>query len=379
MNRFDLIDKLNKTHELTDEELLHLLFPICENVIRHPLSDRAVDDCSLNEDSFSDWTEEEERYLYEKARDAAQSYYGKSVYLRGLVEFTNYCKNDCYYCGIRCSNKNTERYRLSKEDILSCCDQGYMLGFRTFVLQGGEDPYYSDDMICELVSAIKRAHPDCAVTLSIGEKERESYQAYFDAGADRYLLREETSDAWHYRYLHPEALSMEHRQNCLRALKDIGYQVGCGIMVGSPMQKPEYIIEDLRFMQELEPEMIGIGPFIPHKNTKFADEAAGTLKDTLHLLSVLRLMFPSVLLPATTALGTIHPLGREMGIKAGANVVMPNLSPIGVRGKYLLYDGKICTGDEAAECRMCMQRRIESTGYHVEISRGDHAELPVSL
>ena len=379
MNRFNLIDKLNKTHDLTDEELLYLLFPVCKNVIRHPLSDCADADCAFNEDSFSDWTAEEEAYIYEKARAAAQSYYGKSVYLRGLIEFTNYCKNDCYYCGIRCSNNNADRYRLSREDVLKCCDQGYMLGFRTFVLQGGEDPYYSDDMICELVSAIKKAHPDCAVTLSIGEKERESYQAYFDAGADRYLLREETSDAWHYRYLHPEALSMEHRQNCLRVLKDIGYQVGCGIMVGSPMQKPEYIIEDLRFMQELQPEMIGIGPFIPHKDTKFADEAAGTLKDTLHLLSVLRLMFPSVLLPATTALGTIHPLGREMGIKAGANVVMPNLSPTGVRGKYLLYDGKICTGDEAAECRMCMQRRIESTGYHVEISRGDHAELPVSL
>ena len=379
MNRFDLIDKLNKTHDLTDEELLYLLFPVCKNVIRHPLSDCADADCAFNEDSFSDWTAEEEAYIYEKARAAAQSYYGKSVYLRGLIEFTNYCKNDCYYCGIRCSNNNADRYRLSREDVLKCCDQGYMLGFRTFVLQGGEDPYYSDDMICELVSAIKKAHPDCAVTLSIGEKERESYQAYFDAGADRYLLREETSDAWHYRYLHPEALSMEHRQNCLKVLKDIGYQVGCGIMVGSPMQRPEHIIEDLRFMQELRPEMIGIGPFIPHKDTKFADEAAGTLKDTLHLLSVLRLMFPSVLLPATTALGTIHPLGREMGIKAGANVVMPNLSPTGVRGKYLLYDGKICTGDEAAECRMCMQRRIESTGYHVEISRGDHAELPVSL
>ncbi len=371
MNRFYLIDKLNTTHNLTDEEFLYLLFPICSNVIHLPNELQK----SGEKTSFSDfpgWTEEEEGYLYEKARATAQIHYGKNVYLRGLIEFTNYCKNDCYYCGIRCSNKNAERYRLSEDDILNCCNQGYELGFRTFVLQGGEDPYYSDDMICELVLSIKKAHPDCAVTLSIGEKERESYQAYFDAGADRYLLREETSDAWHYRYLHPESLSMAHRQNCLKVLKSIGYQVGCGIMVGSPMQRPEYIIEDLRFMQELNPEMIGIGPFIPHKDTRFSDESAGTLNDTLHLLSVLRLMFPSVLLPATTALGTIHPLGREMGIKAGANVVMPNLSPTDVRGKYLLYDGKICTGDEAAECRMCMQRRIESTGYHVEISRGDH-------
>ena len=362
MNRYELIDRLADTHDLTDEEFLQLLFPICRDTCN---SDNA-------------WNKAEEDYLYEKARQAAQQYYDKSVYLRGLIEFTNICKNDCYYCGIRCSNTHAERYRLSDEDILKCCDSGYELGFRTFVLQGGEDPYYSDDMICRLVSSIKEAHPDCAVTLSIGEKEYASYKAYFDAGADRYLLREETSDAWHYRYLHPDSLSMEHRQGCLRALKSIGYQVGCGFMVGSPMQKPQYILEDLRFMQELRPDMIGIGPFIPHKDTRYADEAAGTLNDTLHLIAFLRLMFPDVLLPATTALGTIHPLGRELGIKAGANVVMPNLSPVGVRGKYLLYDGKICTGDEAAECRMCMQRRIESAGYHVEVSRGDRAGLQYS-
>ena len=395
MNRIEIIDKLANTHDLSDDELFSLIYPLCSENIS--ASDRkngaafSAEDIISKENSSqsacasdiyssaSPWTRAEEDYLYEKACTEAQKYYGTSVYLRGLIEFTNYCRNDCYYCGIRCSNRHAERYRLSKDEILSCCDQGYELGFRTFVLQGGEDPYYTNAMICDIVSAIKQVHPDCAVTLSIGEKEAESYRAYFDAGADRYLLREETSDAEHYRYLHPENLSMEHRQGCLRILKDIGYQVGCGIMVGSPMQTPEAVIKDLRFMQELKPHMIGIGPFIPHKDTKFAHEPAGTLSDTLHLLGILRLLFPDVLLPATTALGTIHPLGREMGIRAGANVVMPNLSPTGVRGKYLLYDGKICTGDEAAECRMCMQRRIESTGYHVEVSRGDHKSFDVPV
>lgn len=373
MDRIKLIDKLNTAHDLSDEEFYQLIFPLCSAGLK---DESSPDNAALK--AYADaaeWTKDEEDQLYITARAAADANYGKSVFLRGLIEFTNYCKNDCYYCGIRCSNKNAERYRLTKEDILNCCDQGYDLGFRTFVLQGGEDPFFTDDRICDIVSAIKLKHPDCAVTLSIGEKERASYQAYFDAGADRYLLREETSDNEHYHYLHPESLSMTHRQNCLFTLKNIGYQVGCGIMVGSPMQTPEAIIKDLRFMQELKPHMIGIGPFIPHKDTKFANMPAGTLTDTLHLLGILRLMFPDVLLPATTALGTIHPLGREMGIKAGANVVMPNLSPTGVRGKYLLYDGKICTGDEAAECRMCMQRRIESTGCHVDISRGDHCSV----
>lgn len=314
---------------------------------------------------------EDEEYLFARAREVRHRVYGKEVYLRGLIEFSNYCKNDCYYCGIRRSNCNAQRYRLSREQILDCCDQGYGLGFRTFVLQSGEDGWFTDERICDLVSEIKRRHPDCALTLSIGEKRRESYQAYFDAGADRYLLRQETSNPAHYRYLHPAELSIENRKRCLWDLKDIGYQVGCGIMVGSPGQTTAHIIEDLDFMRDLQPHMVGIGPFIPHKDTKFRAEKQGTLEDTLHLLAILRLMLPHALLPATTALGTIHPLGREKGILAGANVVMPNLSPTGVRGKYLLYDGKICTGDEAAECRYCMQRRIEYIGYEVAVSRGD--------
>lgn len=322
---------------------------------------------------LSNWSPEEEEYLYEQARQVRESVYGKDVYLRGLIEFSNYCRNDCYYCGIRRSNAHAERYRLTKEQILDCCSQGYDLGFRTFVLQGGEDGYFTDDRICSIVSEIKKRYPDCAVTLSIGEKSYESYKAFYDAGADRYLLRHETANCEHYRMLHPLPLSGENRKQCLWNLKEIGYQVGCGMMVGSPGQKPEYIVEDLLFMHELQPHMIGIGPFIAHKDTPFADQTSGTLDDTLHLLGILRLMFHHALIPATTALGTIHPLGREKGILAGANVVMPNLSPVQVRGKYLLYDGKICTGDEAAECRMCMQRRIEKVGYQVKVARGDWA------
>ena len=339
-----LVDELKKKQILPEEELKELL---------------------------SGWNAEDEEYLYAQAREVRELVYGKDVYLRGLIEFSNYCRNDCYYCGIRRSNAHAERYRLTKEQILDCCRQGYDLGFRTFVLQGGEDGYFTDDKICSIVSEIKQRYPDCAVTLSIGEKSYESYQAFFDAGADRYLLRHETANCEHYRMLHPQSLSIENRKQCLWNLKEIGYQVGCGMMVGSPGQKPEYLVEDLLFMHDLQPHMIGIGPFIAHKDTPFADQKSGTLEDTLHLLGILRLMFPYALIPATTALGTIHPMGREKGILAGANVVMPNLSPVQVRGKYLLYDGKICTGDDAAECRMCMQRRIEKVGYQVKVSRGD--------
>ncbi len=310
-------------------------------------------------------------YLFEKARVRQRENFGNSVYLRGLIEFTNYCRNDCLYCGIRRSNRNCERYRLTEEDILACCEQGYALGFRTFVLQGGEDMRFTDGDLCRIVSAVKSAHPDCAVTLSVGERSRESYQAWFDAGADRYLLRHETADPAHYALLHPKELSWDNRVRCLYDLKDIGYQVGAGMMVQAPYQTTDHLITDLYFLRELRPDMIGIGPFIPHKDTPFRDKPAGTAELTLFLLGILRLMFPQVLLPATTALGTIDPRGREKGILAGANVVMPNLSPAGVRGKYLLYDGKICTGDEAAECRVCMQNRIRSVGYEVEVSRGD--------
>ncbi len=310
--------------------------------------------------------------LAEKASAAARENYGNKVFVRGLIEFTNYCKNDCYYCGIRCSNKNASRYRLTRDEILECASHGYDLGFRTIVLQGGEDAFFNDDLVVDIVKSIKREHPDCAVTLSIGEKSFESYKKFFDAGADRYLLRHETADPVHYAKLHPSNLSSENRKVCLFNLKKIGFQTGAGFMVGSPYQTIENIADDLLFLKKLDPEMIGIGPFIPHKETPFADEQAGTLELTLYLLSIIRLMLPTVLLPATTALGTINPRGRELGILAGANVVMPNLSPVSVRKKYDLYDNKICTGEEAAECMKCLKKRIESIGYEIVTDRGDN-------
>lgn len=311
-------------------------------------------------------------YLKQRARQATTAIYNNHVYIRGLIEFTNICKNDCLYCGIRKSNNNAERYRLTKEDILSCCHTGYELGFRTFVLQGGEDGYFTDELICDIVIAIKKQHPDCAVTLSIGEKTLESYQKYFDAGADRYLLRHETANEAHYQSLHPAELSLENRKRCLRDLKDIGYQTGCGFMVGSPNQTTETLYEDIQFVRSLQPQMVGIGPFIPHKDTPLANKPAGTLDQTLRLLSIIRLIHPHVLLPATTALGTIHPQGREMGILSGANVVMPNLSPTQVRKKYMLYNDKISTGEESAEGLNDLKRRMKSIGYQVVVARGDY-------
>ena len=303
--------------------------------------------------------------LRECADNVRQEYYGTDVYIRGLIEFTNYCKNDCYYCGIRKSNKLADRYRLSKNDILECCKEGYKLGFRTFVLQGGEDPYYTDEKICDLVSTIKENYGDCAVTLSIGEKSKESYKAYFDAGADRYLLRHETANESHYNRLHPESMSLKNRKQCLFDLKEIGYQVGSGFMVGSPYQTTENLIEDLRFLQQLEPAMIGIGPYLTHNQTPFKDKENGSFDLTLKLISILRLMFPYALIPATTALGTINPKGREMGLQAGANVVMPNLSPVSVRKLYTLYENKICTGEESAQCRGCLENRVKYAGYNI--------------
>lgn len=311
------------------------------------------------------------QYIFEKARKIRQAYYGTDVYIRGLIEFTNYCKNDCYYCGIRRSNSRAHRYRLSEEQILRCCHQGYTLGFRTFVLQGGEDGYFTDERIVNLVKEIRKNYPDCAITLSIGERSYDSYLALFEAGADRYLLRHETWDEKHYRLLHPPALSAKHRQQCLWDLKKIGYQVGTGYMVGSPFQTAENLADDMLFLEELNPQMVGIGPFIPHHDTPFKDQAAGTLELTLYMLGLIRLMLPKVLLPATTALGTIDEKGRELGILAGANVVMPNLSPENVRKDYLLYDNKICTGSEAAECRMDLENRMHAIGYQVVCHRGD--------
>ncbi len=311
-------------------------------------------------------------YLFARARAVKERVYGSDVYIRGLIEISSYCKNDCYYCGIRCSNEAAERYRLDEEQILSCCENGYGLGFRTFVLQGGEDGYYTDARLCALIRAIKARYPDCAITLSLGERSEDSYRALREAGADRYLLRHETADDAHYRRLHPPAMQPARRKACLHALKALGYQVGAGFMVGSPGQTAVQLAADLLFLRELQPHMVGIGPFIPHKQTPFAHQSGGTLEQTLFMLGLLRLTLPRALLPATTALGTIDPEGREQGILAGANVVMPNLSPVSVRKKYSLYDNKICTGDEAAECIACLTRRMESVGAKIVVARGDY-------
>lgn len=339
-----LIDKLEATSQLTKEEWIALI----ENR-NHDIA----------------------QYLFAKARNWQQKYFGNQIYTRGLIEFTNYCKNDCYYCGIRRSSQSAERYRLTKEQIMECCKTGYKLGFRTFVLQGGEDGWFTQQKLEEIVRVIKKNYSDCAITLSLGERSKESYQRLFEAGADRYLLRHETADSTHYQSLHPPELSAKHRQQCLWNLKEIGYQTGTGFVVGSPGQSAAHLAQDMLFIRELEPHMVGIGPFVPHHDTPFAKESGGTVELTLFMIGLLRIMLPNLLLPATTALGTIDPQGREQGILAGANVVMPNLSPSSVRAKYQLYDNKICTGDEAAECRLCLNRRMESIGYQLVVDRGD--------
>lgn len=340
----NLIDKLEKNQILSKEEFVRLL--------------------AISEKDDID-------YLTERAKSVRDDTYGKRVFIRGLIEISNYCKNDCYYCGIRRSNKNAQRYRLSKEQILSCCENGYELGFRTFVMQGGEDAFFNDEVVCDIVSNIKERYPECAVTLSLGERSTESYRKMKEAGADRYLLRHETFDNTHYNKLHPVELDPENRKRCLRDLKALGYQTGTGIMVGSPYQTIENIAEDLLFIKELNPEMIGIGPFIPHKDTPFKDFESGTMEMTLRLISILRLLCPKALIPATTALGTISPQGREKGILAGANVIMPNLSPKEDRKKYMLYNDKLSDGEEAAEGLNKLKESMRKIGYEIVEDRGD--------
>ena len=313
--------------------------------------------------------------LFDRADRVRRQYYGTDVYIRGLIEISSFCRNDCLYCGIRRSNAKAERYRLSKEEIYACCAQGYELGFRTFVLQGGEDAYHTTEWVEEIVCGIKEKYPDCAVTLSLGERPREDYEIWYKAGADRYLLRHETASCSHYEKLHPPEQTFAHRMECLRNLKEIGYQTGAGFMVGSPFQGTGDLIADMRVLREFQPHMVGIGPFIPHHDTPFSNGSPGTLEQTLTMVALTRLTLPHALIPSTTALGTIHPEGRELGLKAGANVVMSNLSPVAVRGQYSLYDNKICIGEEAAECIECMKRRVMAAGYQVAVGRGDHVRM----
>lgn len=344
MNLSSLISGLQTAHDLTDAELLSFL---------------------------TETQDADEAALFAAADAERRKWYGDAVYLRGLIEFTNHCKNNCLYCGIRAGNAHAERYRLTDARILECCAEGYALGYRTFVLQGGEDPFYTDDRICALVSAIAERYPDCRITLSIGEKSRESYQRYYDAGARRCLLRHETASPAHYGKLHPANMSLENRKRCLRDLKAIGYQVGSGFMIGSPYQTPEHLLADIRYLQELQPAMIGVGPYITHSETPFADQPSGDLHFSLRMIALLRLMFPKALIPATTAFGSLHPQGRELALKAGGNVMMPNLSPADVRKLYDLYENKVCIGEEAAQCFDSLQNCIQAAGYRVVSDVGD--------
>ncbi|MBQ2359189.1 MAG: [Ruminococcus sp.] len=345
MNNLSIIEQLKTTQTATREQLIYLLKHI---------------------------TDAEREVLREAAQQTAQAVFGNKIYIRGLVEISSICKRDCRYCGLRRSNPNAVRYRLTPEQILSSCEKGYALGFRTFVLQGGEDGFFSDEVVCGVVREIKRRCPDCAVTLSLGERGDESFRRLYAAGADRYLLRHETADLAHYAKLHPDSMSGAERQRQLFVLKQTGFQTGAGFMVGSPYQTAENLADDLLFLKKLQPQMCGIGPFIPHKDTAFRDFSQGSLELTLTLLAVIRLMHPRILLPATTALGTIHPQGRELGILHGANVVMPNLSPLEHRKDYAIYDNKICTGDEAAECIRCLSVRMKRIGYQIVTERGDY-------
>lgn len=348
MECLKIIEKLSQFHTASEDELAQLI------------------------DEISD---SELEVLRQKAQETAQKHFGNKIFIRGLIEFSSYCKNDCFYCGLRRSNKNAVRYRLTKEQIMQCCKQGYELGFRTFVLQGGEDSFVDDEKMCEIVKEIRTEFKDCAITLSLGERSKQSYQRLYLSGADRYLLRHETADEEHYGKLHPKEMSLENRKNCLYNLKQIGFQTGAGFMVGSPHQTTRTIVKDLMFLNDLKPQMCGIGPFIHHNDTPFANENDGSVRLCLVLLSIIRLMHPNILLPATTALGTADKFGREKGILHGANVVMPNLSPIVHRKDYSLYDNKICTGDEAAECIKCLGKRMENIGYTLTVDRGDYKEI----
>ena len=336
------------------------------------LVDKLERDRIISGDEFKQLLDCDDSYLHERASAVRRRVFGDRIYMRGLIEFTNYCKRDCFYCGLRRSNAGANRYRYTKDNILECAALGHELGFRTFVLQGGEDAHFTDDVMVDIIRAIKAAHPDCAITLSIGERSRESLQKLRNAGADRYLLRQETSNVVHYAHLHPPEMTLADRQKCLRDLKELGYQVGCGLMAGSPGQTLDCIVDDLLFIKELDPEMVGVGPFIPHSATPFAGETQGSLGLTLNTTAILRLMKPSLNIPSTTALGTIDPRGREKGVLAGANVVMPNLSPPHIREKYLLYDNKICTGDGPRHCRFCIERRLNGIGCEIVVDRGDY-------
>ena len=344
MDTISIINKLYNENNASREELLYLL----DNI-----------------DSKS------KELLIEKAHKTRLKYFKNKVYIRGLVELTSFCKKDCLYCGLRRTNKNAQRYRLSKEEVLECVRAGDKLGYKTIVLQGGEDAYFNDEVMVDIIKSIKKEFPNNAITLSLGERSYESYKKMYNAGADRYLLRHESASKKLYEDIHPGE-PFEIRRKCLKNLKDIGYQAGAGFMVGIPNQTNEDLVNDLLFVKDFEPAMCGIGPFIPHKDTPFKGFNCGSAKMTLFILSLCRIMLPDVLLPATTALSTVRDDGRQLGVLSGANVIMPNLSPIEVRKKYMLYDNKAITGDDAGENLKLIQDNINEIGYEVIIDKGDY-------
>ena len=312
-----------------------------------------------------------EHTLQMRAKTVTEQYFGQKVYLRGVIEISNYCRNNCYYCGIRSANRCITRYRLSAEEVEDACKRGYEIGFRTFVLQGGEDLYWRGEHLISTVRRIHSNYPDCAITLSLGEMEYEEYKALFDAGATRYLLRHETYDKVHYEQLHPNTMDRAHRLQAILDLKNIGYQVGTGIMVGSPGQTTAHLAKDLDFIRRLQPEMIGVGPFIPHKDTPLGSAPAGNLLMTLRFIALCRILNPRALIPATTAVASLHPRGRLEAICHGCNVVMPNLSPPIHRADYALYNNKAYLGAEAAEGTRLLQAQLNTIGYEIDWGRGD--------
>lgn len=311
-------------------------------------------------------------YIRKESVRTAQERFGHGIFVRGLIEISSFCRNDCAYCGLRRSNRSAERYRLNHEQIMECCKEGYDAGLRTFVLQGGEDANLTDEWLEQIIHDIRHIYPDVAITLSLGERSYDSYKRLYDAGATRYLLRHEAANEELYRKLHPQTMSHANRIACIENLKEIGYQTGMGMMIGVRGQSVDDLVDDLLLMERIRPQMIGIGPFIPHRNTPLGDYPAGSVELTLLMLSIVRLMHPSALIPSTTALATLSAEGRRMGILSGANVVMPNLTPPSERKKYAIYEDKASSGSEAVEGLRALEQELNEIGYHIDYSRGDY-------